>query len=72
MDSETARAFRALERERKQYKRQNDHIKATYDRVSVTLPKGAKDRITATGESVNAFINKVVAAELDRIENAKK
>lgn len=50
----------------KQYKRQNEYIKNSFDRVSVTLPKGTKERITATGESVNAFINKAVAAALDQ------
>lgn len=50
----------------KQYKRQNDYIKNTYDRVSITLPKGTKEQIIATGESVNGFINRVV---LDALKN---
>lgn len=67
---ETKRAFDALERQTKQYKRQNEYIKNTFDRVSVTLPKGTKDRIkTATGgESINAFINRLVSDELERLE----
>lgn len=48
------------------YKRQNEYIKNSFDRVSVTLPKGTKERITATGESINGFINRVVAAALDQ------
>lgn len=48
------------------YKRQNEYIKNSFDRVSVTLPKGTKERITATGESINGFINRVVAAALDK------
>lgn len=52
----------------KQYARQNDYIKNNFDRISVTLPKGTKERITATGESVNGFINKLVAAALDQQE----
>lgn len=52
----------------KQYARQNDYIKNNFDRISVTLPKGTKERITATGESVNGFINRLVAAALDQQE----
>lgn len=52
----------------KQYKRQNNYIKNNFDRVSVTLPKGTKEKITATGESVNGFINRVVSQELERIK----
>ena len=51
----------------KQYKRQNDYIKQKYDRVSVTLPKGTKERITAAGETLNGFINRVILEELERI-----
>ena len=38
---------------------------ANYDAVRVLLPKGTKDRIKATGESVNGFINRLVKAALD-------
>ena len=57
----------AIERLEKQYKRQNEHIKENYDRVSVTLPKGTKERIKATGESINGFICRLVSDELDRL-----
>lgn len=50
------------------YKRQNKYIAENYDRVSLTLPKGTKQRITSKGETVNGFINRIVLAELDRIE----
>jgi len=56
----------------KQYRRQNEYIKNTFDRVSVTLPKGTKERITATGESLNGFINRLVAQELQRLEDQEK
>lgn len=59
----------AKERLEKQYKRQNEHIKETYDRVSVTLPKGTKDRIKAKGESINGYITRLVLADLDRAES---
>ena len=58
----------AIERLEKQYKRQNEHIKENYDRVSITLPKGTKERIKATGESINGFIIRLVLADLDRLE----
>lgn len=67
MDKETEKkALAALERQKKQYQRQNNYIKGNFDRVSVTLPKGTRERIKATGESVNSFINKVVKKELDK------
>lgn len=58
----------AIEKWEKQYKRQNEHIRENYDRVSVTLPKGTKVRINNTGESINKMINRLVLAELDRLE----
>ena len=62
-------AIKTLE---KQYKRQNDYIKNNYDRISVTLPKGTKERIKSlTGESVNAYINTLVVADLERLESNK-
>ena len=59
----------AVKRLRKQYARQNDFIKENYDRTTVTLPKGTKERIKATGNTVNGFITNLVLSELDRIEN---
>lgn len=51
----------AIKRLEKQYKRQNEYIKNSYDRVSVTLPKGTKEAIRATGNSVNGLINTLIA-----------
>lgn len=50
------------------YKRQNERIKENYDRVSITLPKGTKDRIKETGESINAYISRLVMEDLERME----
>lgn len=50
------------------YKKQNDRIKEEYDRISVTLPKGTKDRIKAQGLTVNGYINKLVLQDLERLE----
>ena len=57
-----------LENLNARYKKQNEAIKENYDRVSVTLPKGTKERIKATGESINGFIIRSVLADLDRLE----
>lgn len=55
----------AKKRLESQYRRQNEHIRANYDRVSITLPKGTKERIQATGESINGYINRLVAEDLE-------
>ena len=61
----------AQKRLEKQYKRQNEFIKSTYDRISVTLPKGTKERIKAKGESVNGYITRIVLADLERTDPQK-
>ena len=68
MKMKASDAKKVLER---QYRRQNDFIKENYDRISVTLPKGFKDRIRATGASINEFVNAAVLAELERRENTE-
>ena len=40
-----------------------------YDRILVLLPKGTKDKIKATGATVNGFINRAVLKELGRIDD---
>lgn len=52
----------------KRYENQNKYINEKYDRVSVVLPKGAKDRIKATGDTVNNFIATAVMNRLLEIE----
>ena len=65
MDKETEKkALAALDRQRKQYARQNDYIKNNFERVSVTLPKGTKNAIKKTGETVNGFINRIIKENL--------
>lgn len=41
--------------------------KANYDKVLVRLPKGKKEKIEATGQSVNGFINKAIDEKLERM-----
>ena len=57
-----------LEKYKQRIKRQNEKIKQDYDRASVTLPKGTKDRIQALGYTVNGFLNSIVLAELEKLE----
>lgn len=57
-----------LEKYKQRIKRQNEKIKQDYDRASVTLPKGTKDRIQALGYTVNGFLNIIVLAELQKLE----
>ena len=56
----------AKERLEKQYKRQNEHIKENYDRISITLSKGTKERIKSKGESINGYITRLVLTDLDK------
>lgn len=42
------------------------YAKENYDRILVKFPKGTKERIQATGETVNGFINKAVAERLEK------
>lgn len=50
---------------------QNSYNKEKYDRISLMIPKGEKDRIktaaAAAGESVNEFINKAIKQRIDHI-----
>ena len=57
-----------LERLNNRIKKQNQAIKENYDRVSIILPKGTKDRITATGKSINGLINELVIDYLNGIK----
>lgn len=68
MDKETEkRALQALEREKKRFKYQNEWTAANYERQTVTMPKGTKERIKAAGVgSVNGYINKLVADDLEK------
>ena len=42
-----------------------------YDRINVLLPKGLKEQIQATGESLNGFIKRCVIKELESINKDK-
>lgn len=40
--------------------------KKNYDRILVKFPKGTKEKIQATGETVNGFINRAVEERLEK------
>lgn len=52
-------------------KRQNDYIQKykveKYDRINLLLPKGTKERIKASGETMNSFVGRLVEDELERM-----
>ena len=63
----------AIKKLQNQYKRQNNYIKDNFDRMSIVLPKGTKERIKElTGKSCNAYISALVIADLERLENGCK
>ena len=58
-----------IENYKSRVKRQNEKAKENYDRISVMLPKGTKDRIQAQGLTINGFVNQLVLDKLDALEN---
>lgn len=46
------------------------YVKANYDRLDLTMPKGRKEELkvhaAAQGESVNAFINRAITEAIER------
>lgn len=48
-----------------QQKATEKYAKANYDRILVKFPKGTKERIQSSGETVNGFINRAVAEKLE-------
>lgn len=57
----------------------NKYIKANYDRMEITFPKGKKDTVRAhaeaMGESANAFVNRAIDETMERDdaqENAQR
>ena len=53
-----------------QQKAVHKHVKANYDRMELTVPKGQKDTIkahaAAQGESVNGFIGRAISEAMER------
>lgn len=59
---------------KKQQASVNKYVKANYDRVNVTFPKGRKAEIKAhadaRGESVNGFITRAIDETIERDQGA--
>jgi len=53
-----------------QQKAVHKYVKANYDRMELTVPKGRKDEIKAhaiaMGETVNSFVNRAVVSQIER------
>lgn len=53
-----------------QQKAVHKYVKAKYDRLEITMPKGKKDEIKThaerQGESVNAFVNRAIVETMER------
>ena len=53
----------------------NKYVRANYDRVNITMPKGKKETIRehakATRESVNAYINRAIDQAMERDDAAQ-
>lgn len=61
-----ARALKALERQEKQYKRQNEYIKQNYFRTTITMSKDIGATIKENEDSINGYINRLVREDLTR------
>lgn len=48
------------------YKKQNEYIKNSYDRISVTIPKGYKQIINDNFGSINGYINSLIKSDFEK------
>lgn len=58
----------------KQIRRQNNYIKAKYDRITIALPKGAKERYQKRAvkngfQSITDMFVKLTEADIEQSEN---
>lgn len=54
------------ENKEKKYKRQNEYIRNNFDRISITLPAGSKEKIKSLGFSVNNYLNELVKSDFKK------
>ena len=57
---------RTEEYRQKKIKDQNKWIKEKYERVSLVMPKGTKDKIAERGYTISGFINEAIKEKLER------
>ena len=64
------RKEKAMAVSKSQQKTVHKYVKANYDRIELTVPKGRKDTIKAhagaRGESVNSFIGRAIDETMER------
>lgn len=58
---------KALARAKREMDYRNNYNKGHYDRLATTYPLGTKERIQASGDSLNNFIKQAVLEKLDRM-----
>lgn len=75
-DRSPTKGGNAMPVSKSQQKAVHKYVKANYDRLELTVPKGRKDEIKAhaetQGESVNAFINRAIDHEMERDKEGGK
>lgn len=56
-------------------KAQNKYISKKYDRINLVVPKGNKEKIKehagSMGESVNAYINRLIDSDMQKNDKRK-
>lgn len=64
MDEKTKKAFQALERQQKQYKRQNDYIKENYFRTTITIDRNIAAIVKENEKSFNGYVTELIKRDL--------
>ena len=62
---ELSKAEAQEESRKKKIAEQNEWIKERYERITLVVPKGTKEKIKGTGNSVNGFINEAIKVMLE-------
>lgn len=50
----------------------NRYNAKAYDKVTVSLPKGTKDAIQAAGNTINGYINKLIADDMAQAKRKQR
>ncbi len=50
-----------------------EKYQSKFERITISFPIGTREKISAlTGDSVNVFVNRAVAREIERLEKEEK
>lgn len=44
----------------------NKYNAKAYDKLTVSVPKGTKDKILLSGETINGYINRLIADDMNK------